>query len=79
MRRWILSLLNSVDPRRALAALPPLVKGYLRLGAKFGDGAVIDRKFNTVDVFVVMPVKDMDARYVEHFGGPMEGGEKRAA
>ena len=51
-----------------------MLKGYLRLGAVFGDGAVIDRKFNTVDVFVVMPVKQMDARYLEHFGG----GEKRA-
>jgi len=59
---------ESVDQRRALAGLPPLVKGYLRVGAMFGDGAVIDRKFNTVDVFVVMPVRLMDARYLEHFG-----------
>ena len=65
---------DAIDARRALASLPPLLKGYLRLGAVFGDGAVIDRKFNTVDVFVVMPVKQMDARYLEHFGG----GEKRA-
>ncbi len=60
---------ESFDARRALGALPPLVKGYLRVGARFGDGAVIDRKFNTVDVFVVMPVCEMDARYIEHFGG----------
>jgi putative hemolysin len=60
---------EAVDGRRALAALPPLIKGYLRVGARFGDGAVIDRKFNTVDVFVVMPVKEMDARYIDHFGG----------
>jgi len=65
---------DAIDARRALASLPPLLKGYLRLGAVFGDGAVIDRKFNTVDVFVVMPVKQIDARYLEHFGG----GEKRA-
>jgi putative hemolysin len=49
-----------------------LIKGYLRLGALFGDGAVVDRKFNTVDVFVVMPVERMDARYIEHFGGGAE-------
>jgi len=60
---------EAIDARRALAALPPLIKGYLRVGARFGDGAVIDRKFNTVDVFVVMPVRKMDARYIEHFGG----------
>ena len=58
---------DALDQKRALAALPPLIKGYLRVGAKFGDGAVVDRKFNTVDVFVVMPVRLMDARYLEHF------------
>ncbi len=63
---------ESVDERRALAALPPLIKGYLRVGARFGDGAVVDRAFNTVDVFVVMPVDKMDARYLEHFGGQSE-------
>ena len=36
--------------RAALAALPPLIKGYLRLGGFVGDGAVIDRQFNTTDV-----------------------------
>ncbi|MDE2577625.1 MAG: GNAT family N-acetyltransferase [Hyphomicrobiales bacterium] len=57
-----------VDARRALADLPPLVKGYLRCGARFGDGAVIDRQFGTTDVFVVMPVKDIDPRTLGHFG-----------
>ena len=70
---------DAVDARKALAAMPPLIKGYMRLGAKFGDGAVIDRKFNTVDVFVIMPVADMDARYLEHFGGAGESGAQRAA
>jgi putative hemolysin len=59
----------TIDPRRALAALPPLVKGYLRLGAGFGDGAVADAQFGVTDVFVVMPVADIDVRYVEHFSG----------
>jgi putative hemolysin len=70
---------EAVDPRKALNALPPLIKGYLRVGAKFGDGAVIDRKFNTTDVFVVMPVAEMDARYLEHFGAPSDAREKQAA
>lgn len=60
---------EAVDPRKAMNALPPLVKGYLRCGAKFGDGAVVDRKFNTTDVFVVMRVADIDARYLDYFGG----------
>ncbi len=60
---------DAFDPRKARDALSPLIKGYLRLGARFGDGAVVDRKFNTTDVFVVMPVAEIDARYLEFFGG----------
>ncbi len=63
---------DAVDPRKALNALPPLVKGYLRLGAKFGGGAVVDRAFNTTDVFVVLPVAAIDARYLEHLAGKLE-------
>ncbi len=42
------------DPKRILAGLPPLVKGYLRLGGFVGEGAVIDHQFNTTDVCVVV-------------------------
>jgi L-ornithine Nalpha-acyltransferase len=57
-----------IDARRALHSLPPLLKGYLRLGARFGDGAVVDHKFGTTDVFVVLPVASIHARYIGHFG-----------
>jgi len=59
---------SAVDPKEALRTLPPLIKGYLRLGATFGDGAVIDRQFGTTDVFVILPVSAISARYVAHFG-----------
>ena len=55
------------DPRRALTALPPLVKGYLRLGGFVGDGAVIDRQFNTTDVAVVVKTDLVTAKYHRHF------------
>ena len=45
---------DRLDRRRALVALPPLVKGYLRLGGFVGDGAVIDHQFNTTDVAIVV-------------------------
>ena len=45
---------GEVDQKRALASLPPLIKGYMRVGAKFGEGAVVDRQFGVTDVFVVM-------------------------
>ena len=61
---------NEVDAKRALAALPPLVKGYMRVGAKFGEGAVIDRQFGVTDVFVVMPINEIEGRYIEYFGSP---------
>jgi putative hemolysin len=69
---------EAVDARKAMNALPPLIKGYLRVGAKFGDGAVVDRKFNTTDVFVIVKVAELDARYLEHFGGAAES-ERHAA
>lgn len=57
------------DARRVLASLPPLLKGYLRLGGVIGDGAVIDRPFNTTDVLVVVNSADIAARYVKRFAG----------
>ena len=45
---------EEIDPKQALAALPPLIKGYLRLGGFVGDGAVVDAQFNTTDVAVVV-------------------------
>lgn len=53
--------------RDALRALPPLVKGYLRLGGFVGDGAVVDRQFGTVDVCMVVKTDLVPARYRAHY------------
>lgn len=58
---------EAIEPRKALRLLPPLLKGYLRLGAYVGDGAVIDRQFGTTDVLVVLPMARIKQRYVAHF------------
>ena len=58
------------DAKAALRALPPLVKGYLRLGCYIGEGAVIDREFNTIDIFIVLPVSAIHSRYFGKFGQP---------
>ena len=55
------------DSRRAMEALPPLIKGYLRLGAMFGNGVAIDPGFGTTDVFVVLPVERIGQRYFNYF------------
>ncbi len=59
---------EAINPKEALHALPPLIKGYLRLGATFGTGAVIDRQFGTTDVLVILPVSAINPRYIDHFG-----------
>ena len=63
---------DQLDLKAALKGMPPLIKGYLRLGACVGDGAVIDRQFGTTDVLVVMPVAKINPRYFGHFGAPDE-------
>lgn len=59
---------EAVCARAALAAMPPLIKGYLRLGAKIGDGCVIDHDFGTTDVFIVLPVETISMRYINYYG-----------
>jgi len=56
-----------IDPRQALARLPPLIKGYLRLGGFVGDGAVIDSQFNTTDVAVVVKTDLVTDKYYRHY------------
>jgi putative hemolysin len=57
----------SLAPREALRAMPPLIKGYWRLGARFSRDAVVDRKFGTTDLFVVLPIEDIKSRYLAYF------------
>jgi putative hemolysin len=59
--------MGEIDRGRALAALPPLIKGYLRLGGFVGDGAVIDDQFNTTDVCVLVKTDLVTSKYSRHF------------
>jgi L-ornithine Nalpha-acyltransferase len=58
---------DAIDSVRVLAALPPLVKGYLRLGGFVGDGAVIDREFNTTDVCILVKTDLVTEKYSRHY------------
>jgi len=58
---------DEIDVHRALAAMPPLIKGYLRLGGFVGDGAVIDRQFNTTDVCVIVKTDLVTSKYYRHY------------
>ena len=58
-----------VDEEEALREMPPLIKGYLRVGADFGKGVFIDKNFNTYDVFVTLQTRNISATYQKHFLG----------
>jgi putative hemolysin len=58
---------ETLDRKRVLARLPPLIKGYLRLGGFVGDGAVIDWQFNTTDVAVVVKTDLVTDKYYRHY------------
>ena len=58
---------EQVNARAALAQLPPLIKGYLRLGGFVGDGAVVDTQFHTIDVSVVVVTDRVTGKYYRHY------------
>jgi putative hemolysin len=53
--------------RRGAGGLPPLIKGYLRVGGFVGDGAVIDEQFNTTDVCIVLKTDLVTDKYFSHY------------
>jgi putative hemolysin len=57
----------ALDPIRTLGTLPPLIKGYLRLGGFVRDGAVIGEQFNTTDVCIVVKTALVAAKYFRHY------------
>ncbi len=68
--RYIDMNCKSAEPKNkgsAIQELPPLIKGYLRIGAQVGDGAVIDRQFNTTDVCIIVKTDDLPTRYRAHY------------
>jgi L-ornithine Nalpha-acyltransferase len=70
---------EAVDAPRALQAIPPLIKAYLRLGGFVGEGAHVDRAFNTIDVCLIMDTARMVTKYRRFYergrvGGGVGGG-----
>lgn len=57
----------AIDPVSSLGALPPLIKGYLRLGGFVGEGAVIDEQFNTTDVCILVRTDRVTGKYSRHY------------
>ncbi len=58
---------DDIDQKTAFMMLPPLIKGYLRLGAFIGNGAVVDEQFDTTDVCIILPMSKVAERYRKHY------------
>jgi putative hemolysin len=69
---------DEIDVRQARRALPPLIKGYLRIGCFIGDGAVVDHQFGTTDVFILLPVEKIAQRYSKKFEYKSEANDTQA-
>jgi putative hemolysin len=48
-------------------SVPPLIKGYLRLGAYICGEPAWDPDFNCADLFILLPVSRLNERYARHF------------
>jgi len=64
--RLPLASLNS----RLNAPLPPLIKGYMRLGCLVCGEPAWDVNFNSADLLLLLPLSLMDKRYARHFLDP---------
>ena len=46
---------------------PILIKAYINVGSKFGDGAVIDYEFRSIDVFTYVDIHSIDDRVKRYY------------
>lgn len=60
---------DNLDRRAAMLAVPSLIKAYLRLGGFVGEGASVDRAFNTTDVCLIMDTARMNTRQARIYKG----------
>lgn len=63
---------HAIDRVAAMRETPALIKAYLRLGGTVGDGAFVDRTFNTVDVCMILPtdaISDLQRSIYRRGGG----------
>lgn len=54
---------DKINKLNALKQMPSLLKSYLRLGAKVGEGAFMDKELNTIDVLIMIDVSNMTNKY----------------
>lgn len=60
--------LDEIDSSAIEARIPPLLKGYLRAGAWVCGDPAWDPDFHSADLFVMLPLANLDNRYARHYG-----------
>ena len=53
---------RAINRKRAMIAVPALIKAYLRLGGVVGEGAYVDHAFNTTDVCLILDTRRLNSR-----------------
>lgn len=60
--------LDEIDSSSTEARIPPLLKGYIRAGAWVCGEPAWDPDFHSADLFVMLPLANLDNRYARHYG-----------
>lgn len=58
---------EEIDLRKVRKQMPALIKGYIKIGATFGEDAFIDKPFNSVDLFVLLDVDKVNPAILRRF------------
>ena len=58
---------SNINDLRTFVKLPPLIKGYLRIGGKVSYDCFVDYKFNTIDLCVIVNTHNIDKKYKKKY------------
>lgn len=58
-------------PANVITEMPPLLKAYMRLGAKICGEPCLDEDFQVADVFILLKRDELCPRYARHFKAAM--------
>ena len=58
---------SNINNLRTFVKLPPLIKGYLRIGGKVSHDCFVDYKFNTIDLCVIVTTENIDEKYMKKY------------
>ena len=59
--------LSQSDDASVQVTMPPLLKGYLRAGAWVCGDPAWDPEFHCADLFLLLPLENLDGRYSRHY------------